>query len=53
MMELVRWNPLKTMSLLDNHFSRFFSDPFIPAEMAVGEDSRNVLASGRRHLRKG
>jgi HSP20 family protein len=42
MMELVRWNPLKEMSLLHNHFSRFFSDPFIPAEMAGDEGSRNV-----------
>ena len=42
MMELVRWNPLKEMSLLRNHFGRFFSDPFFPAEMAGNEGSRNV-----------
>jgi HSP20 family protein len=42
MMELVRWNPLKAMSLFDNHFSRFFSDPFFPAEIAEGEDNRNM-----------
>jgi HSP20 family molecular chaperone IbpA len=42
MMELVRWNPLKEMSLLRNHFSSFFSDPFFPAEMAGDEGSRNV-----------
>ena len=41
MMELVRWNPLKEMSLLRNHFSSFFSDPFFPAEMAGDEGSRN------------
>jgi HSP20 family protein len=33
-MELVRWNPLREMSLLRNHFGRFFSDPFFPADMA-------------------
>ena len=42
MMQLVRWNPMRAMSLLDNHFSRFFSDPFFPAEMAGGEGSLNV-----------
>jgi HSP20 family protein len=42
MMELVRWNPLKEMSLLRNHFSSFFSDPFFPAEMAGNEGSRNM-----------
>jgi HSP20 family protein len=42
MMELVRWNPLKEMSLLRNHFSNFLSDPFFPAETAREEGSRNV-----------
>jgi HSP20 family protein len=42
MMELVRWNPLKEMSLLRNQFSSFFSDPFFPAETAGDEGSRNV-----------
>jgi len=42
MMELVRWNPLKEMSLLRNHFSSLFGDPFFPAEMAGNEGSRNV-----------
>lgn len=42
MMELVRWNSLKEMALLRNHFGSFFSDPFFPAEMAGDEGSRNV-----------
>jgi len=42
MMQLVRWNPLKEMSLLRNHFSNFLSDPFFPAETAGDEGSRNV-----------
>ncbi len=42
MMELVRWNPLKEMSLLRNHFSNFFGDPFFPAELAEDAGSRNV-----------
>ena len=42
MMELVRWNPLKEMSLLHNQFNRFFSDPFLPAEMGWDEGTRNV-----------
>jgi HSP20 family protein len=42
MMELVRWNPLREMSLLRNHFSSFFSDPFFPAETSGDEGSRNV-----------
>jgi len=42
MMELVRWNPLKEMSLLHNQFNRFFSDPFIPSEMGWDEGIRNV-----------
>jgi len=42
MMELVRWNPLKEMSLLHNHFNSFFSDPFFPAELAEDAGSRNV-----------
>jgi len=42
MMELVRWNPLKEMSLLRNHFSNFFGDPFFPTELAGDEGSRNV-----------
>jgi HSP20 family protein len=42
MMELVRWNPLKEMSLLHNHFSNFFGGPFFPAEWAGDEGSRNV-----------
>jgi hypothetical protein len=39
MMELVRWNPLREMSLLRNHFSNFLSDPFFPAETAGDEGS--------------
>jgi HSP20 family protein len=42
MMELVRWNPLKEMSLIRSRFSNFFGDPFFPATWAGDEGSRNV-----------